>query len=516
MNPFFSLRGCAFCLSPFAFIIPAMSTRLIDLVEHLPQARVALIGDFMLDRYLFGRTARISPEAPVPVLHFSREEQRLGGAGFVLAALVTLGAKVWAVGVLGNDLAATEIRRQLAIFHADCSGLIESDARPTVSKVRLLGSSQERTPQQMIRLDFEDPAPCDAVTCQRVLEAAKSALGQADVLCLEDYNKGVLTPELTQEIIRLARVAKKPVLIDPAHLADYSKYRGATALKLNRSEAEQATGLPLGSPEQYGSAAAKLLESLQLEAVIITLNERGAYLATSGGEGRLLATRARQVADATGAGDQVLATLCLARAAGASWADAVSLANVASGLEVERLGCVPITREEIIHDLLLEHHQQSGKERKLDTLVKELGRHRAMGKRIVFTNGCFDLIHLGHVKYFQFAKAQGDLLVVGVNTDASIRRLKGNGRPVLNESDRVGVLEEFQSIDYLVRFDDENPLDLIRHIRPDVLVKGADYTKQQVIGWDFVESYGGRVALAPLVDGRSTSSMIEQIVGAAR
>jgi D-beta-D-heptose 7-phosphate kinase/D-beta-D-heptose 1-phosphate adenosyltransferase len=493
-----------------------MSTRLIELIEHLPAVRVALIGDFMLDRYLFGKTARISPEAPVPVLHFSREEQRLGGAGFVLAALATLGAKVAAVGVLGTDPAAAEIKRQLATFNADCSGLIESSARPTVSKVRLLGSSQDRTPQQMIRLDFEDPAPCDEITCQRVLQAAQTALESADIICLEDYNKGVLTPEITREIIRLARLAKKPVLIDPAHLTDYSKYTGATALKLNRPEAEQATGLPLRSPDQYAVAATKLLESLELEAVVITLNEQGAYLATSTGDRRLLSTRPRQVADATGAGDQVLATLCLARAAGASWPDAVSLANVASGLEVERLGCVPITRDEIIHDLLLEHHQQAGKERTLETLTKELARHRATGKRIVFTNGCFDLIHLGHVKYFQFAKSQGDLLVVGVNTDASIRRLKGTGRPVLNESDRVGVLEEFQSIDYLVRFDDENPLDLIRQIRPDVLVKGADYTKQQVVGWDFVESYGGRIALAPLIDGRSTSSMIEQIVQASR
>jgi len=493
-----------------------MSTRLIELMEHLPAARIALVGDFMLDRYLFGKTGRISPEAPVPVLHFSREEQRLGGAGFVLAALATLGAKVSAVGVLGKDSAAEEIRRQLGGLGVDCSGLIESDARPTVAKVRLLGSSQDRTPQQMIRLDFEEPGPCDAATCGRVLEAARSAIAGADLVCLEDYDKGVLTPEVTREIIRLARAAGKPVLIDPANLADYSKYAGATALKLNRPEAERATGLPMRNIEQYAAGAARLLGWLQLEAVVITLNEQGAYLATDKGEGRLLSTRPRQVADATGAGDQVLATLCVVRAAGSSWIDAVSLANVASGIEVERLGCVPVTREEIIQDLMLEHHEQAGKERSLSPLVKELDRHRAMGKRIVFTNGCFDIVHLGHVKYFQFAKAQGDLLVVGVNTDASIRRLKGAKRPVINESDRVGVLEELQSIDYLVRFDEDTPLELIQQIRPDVLVKGADYAKQQVVGWDFVESYGGCVALAPLIDGRSTSAVIQRIVEASK
>jgi D-beta-D-heptose 7-phosphate kinase/D-beta-D-heptose 1-phosphate adenosyltransferase len=495
---------------------PVMSTRLIELMEHLPPARIALVGDFMLDRYLFGKTGRISPEAPVPVLHFSREEQRLGGAGFVLAAMATLGAKVSAVGVLGNDPAGAEIKRQLGTFNVDCSGLLESDARPTVSKVRLLGASQDRTPQQMIRLDYEEPGSCDAATCEKILKAARTAIASADMLCLEDYNKGVLTPEVTREIIAMGRAARKPILVDPANLSDYDKYRGATALKLNRPEAERATGLPLRNVGEYSAAATKLLESLELEAVVITLNEQGAYLATNKGERRLLSTRPRQVADATGAGDQVLATLCLARAAGASWTDSVALANVASGIEVERLGCVPVTRDEIIHDLLMEHHEQAGKERTLGPLVKELDRHRAMGKRIVFTNGCFDIIHLGHVKYFQFAKSQGDLLVVAVNTDASIRRLKGANHPVIDESDRVGVLEEFQSIDYLVRFDDDTPMDLIHQIRPDVLVKGADYAKEHVLGWEFVESYGGRVALAPLIDGRSTSAVIERIVAASR
>jgi D-beta-D-heptose 7-phosphate kinase/D-beta-D-heptose 1-phosphate adenosyltransferase len=492
-----------------------MSTRLIDLIEHLPPARIVLVGDFMLDRYLFGKTERISPEAPVPVLHFSREEQRLGGAGFVTAALATLGASVRAVGVVGTDAPGAEIRRQLAALGVDCATLVESAGRPTVSKARLLGSSQDRTPQQMIRLDFEDPGPCDDATAQQVLAAAKEAIGWAELVCLEDYNKGVLTPSVVREIIRAARAAGKPVLVDPANLSDYSKYAGATALKLNRPEAERATGLLLRNAEQYAAAAEKLLKTLDLEAVIITLNELGAFLATRQGESRLVGTRARAVADATGAGDQVLATLSVARCAGASWLDAVSLANVASGLEVEKLGCVPITRQEIIHDLMIEHHELAGKARSLPALVRELERHRGMGKRIVFTNGCFDIIHLGHVKYFQFAKSQGDLLVVGVNTDASIRRLKGPSRPVMDESDRMGILEELQSIDYLVLFDDDTPLELIRHIRPDVLVKGDDYTKQRVVGWELVESFGGRIELAPLVDGRSTSAIIERIAQSA-
>jgi D-beta-D-heptose 7-phosphate kinase/D-beta-D-heptose 1-phosphate adenosyltransferase len=210
----------------------------------------------------------------------------------------------------------------------------------------------------------------------------------------------------------------------------------------------------------------------------------------------------------------VLAMLAMARAAGASWAEAVALANVAGGLEVEKFGSVPITRDEVIQELMTEAHEHLGKERTLEQLVPELQRHRAMGKRIVFTNGCFDLMHLGHAKYFQFARRQGDLLVVGVNTDSSICRLKGPKRPVTKEDNRMGLLEEMQSIDYLVRFDEDTPMKLIERIRPDVLVKGADYRKEQVVGWDLVESYGGRIALAPLVDGLSTTAVIQRILEA--
>jgi D-beta-D-heptose 7-phosphate kinase/D-beta-D-heptose 1-phosphate adenosyltransferase len=274
--------------------------------------------------------------------------------------------------------------------------------------------------------------------------------------------------------------------------------------------------MPVRTPDQWRAAAESLLAKLDLEAIILTLNDAGAFLATSDGNSELLAGRKRQVADATGAGDMVLVTLCLARAAGADWADAVALANTAGGLEVEKLGCVPITRVEIIHDLMAEHREATGKQRTLEQLLPELARHRAAGRKVVFTNGCFDLIHLGHVKYFQFAKAQGDLLVVGVNTDSSIRRLKGSKRPIINENDRIGVLEELESIDYLVRFDDDTPLELIEAIRPHVLVKGADYAKEAVVGWDLVEKDGGRVALAPLIDGRSTSNVVERILEAYR
>jgi D-beta-D-heptose 7-phosphate kinase/D-beta-D-heptose 1-phosphate adenosyltransferase len=275
----------------------------------------------------------------------------------------------------------------------------------------------------------------------------------------------------------------------------------------------KAAGISIDGPDDFQPAAEKVLNQLNLEAAILTLDRQGAFLATRDGERRWLKhARPRQVFDATGAGDMVLAMLTAARAAGADWVESVALGNVAAGLEVERFGTVPITRAEIVAELQAESHDHPGKERTLDDLVAELGVHRSSGKRIVFTNGCFDLIHLGHIKYFQFARRQGDLLVVGVNTDEGIRRLKGDKRPIITETDRLGVLEELESINYLVRFDEDTPLSLIEKIRPDVLVKGADYPKEKVVGWDLVESYGGRIALAPLVDGKSTSAVIQRIL----
>jgi len=347
-----------------------------------------------------------------------------------------------------------------------------------------------------------------------VVEQTRAALEGAAVLCLEDYNKGLLAGDMCPRLIAMARQRNVPVIVDPANLADYSKYKGATALKLNRTETERATKLPLGTEAENAKAAQWLLDHLELEAAIITLDKSGAYLATRDGQRAWLRTRQRQVYDVTGAGDMVLAMTAVARAAGATWMEAVALANVAGGLEVERFGSVPIKPQEIIEELLSESDEHPGKQRTLERLLPELQHHRAAGRKIVFTNGCFDLIHLGHVKYFQFAKKQGDLLVVGVNTDSSISRLKGPKRPIINEQDRVGVLEELESIDYLVRFDDDTPLRLINAIQPDVLVKGADYKKEDVVGWDIVEQRGGRVALAPLIDGRSTSSVIQRILAA--
>jgi D-beta-D-heptose 7-phosphate kinase / D-beta-D-heptose 1-phosphate adenosyltransferase len=493
-----------------------MATRLIQLVENLPRSRVLLVGDLMADKYLYGNVERLSPEAPVPVLLHERDELRLGGAGNVAASIAALGGAVKVVGVVGDDDAGQQIRGMLRSCGADDSTVLTLKDRPTVCKMRLVGYAQHKNPQQMIRIDFEDAAPINADAEQRILAIVDAALAETDVLCIEDYNKGLLTTELTRQLIARAKARKVPVIIDPANLADYRKYAGATAIKSNRIEAERATGLPVRTPEQYPAAAERLLETLDIEAAIVTLDRQGSYLATRDGEKRWIKTRERQVTDGTGAGDVMLAMITMARCAGATWTEAATLANVAGGLEVEKLGVVPIRPDEIVHELIAEGLEQAGKLRPLAQLLPELARHRAAGKRIVFTNGCFDIVHLGHVKYFQWAKRQGDLLVVGVNTDSGIRRLKGEKRPIIGEVDRLGVLEELESIDYLVTFDEDTPINLITQIKPDVLVKGADYAKQQVVGWDVVEGYGGCIALAPLIDGRSTSSVIQRILDAYR
>jgi D-beta-D-heptose 7-phosphate kinase/D-beta-D-heptose 1-phosphate adenosyltransferase len=393
--------------------------------------------------------------------------------------------------------------------------LLAVEDRPTTCKLRLVGAAQHRHAQQLMRLDYENPQPISPQIAAALLKTVEESLDGCQIVCVEDYNKGVISQTVCRGVIAMARARNIPVVIDPATIDDYSKYKGATALKLNRTEAARACGRRVDNSDDFKAAAQEMLRQLDLEAVVITLDRQGAYVASRQHEGRWLNhARPRQVFDATGAGDMVLAMLAVARAAGANWVESVALGNVAAGLEVERFGTVPIKPQEIVAELQAEAHEHPDKERSLPELMSELDRLRASGKRIVFTNGCFDLIHLGHVKYFQFARRQGDVLVVGVNTDSSIRRLKGDTRPILGEADRLGVLEELESIDYLIRFDQDTPIRLIEQIRPEVLVKGSDYAKEEVVGWDLVEGWGGRVVLAPLVDGKSTTAVIQRILEA--
>jgi len=488
-----------------------MYRQLIHWVERLGRPRICVVGDLMVDRYVFGDAERVSPEAPIQVLRATRDESRLGGAGSVISNLVTLGARVAAFGVVGRDAPGDQILRELRAAGARTTGVLAVRDRPTTIKTRFVGRAQHRIPQQVLRVDWEDDAPIPREAEDRLRAAFARALKTADAVVVSDYDKGVLTPRLTQEIIRLARRRRVPVLVDPIEAPDYSKYRGATLLTPNRMETALASGIKLTGPDVIRRAARRLLTSLRLDALIITLDKDGAYLAMKGGTGEMVPTRPRLVYDVAGAGDMVIAVLALAISAGAPLLEAVRLANVAGGLEVEKFGVQTVSREEIVAALLNEARRSGDKLRTLANLRVDLNRHRAQGETIVFTNGCFDLIHAGHVEFFEFAGRKGDVLVVGLNSDRSVRSIKGPTRPICSQQERARVLAALEMIDYIVIFDEDTPQRLIDAVRPDALVKGEDWRHKGVVGREVVESYGGRVVLAPLVKGLSTTELVRRI-----
>jgi len=489
-------------------------SELATIVERFGHPRILVIGDLMVDEYIYGDAERLSPEAPVPVVLERYRERRAGGAGNVALDLAVLGAHVLVCSICGQDESGTLLLDMLRKHGIDTHGVQPQPDRPTSTKTRLVGLAQHRHPQQMLRLDHEEThAITDAATA-RLMEYIILRLPECDLVCLEDYNKGLLTMAFCQAIIAAAKAAGKAVLVDPALNAPYTKYRGAATITPNRTEAERATGLALHEGiSGAGAMAETLLTTLDLETCILTLDRHGMYLLEQGKTGLLHKTKPRTVYDVTGAGDMVLATLAMARAAGATWSQAVDLANVAGGLEVEKFGIVPIKKEEILAELISADTDTRGKERALPDLLLDLNRRRSLGQRIVFTNGVFDILHAGHVKYLTFARQQGDLLVVGVNSDGSVRNLKGPGRPVNPLQDRMDVLAGLAAVDYVVAFDQDTPAALIKAVQPDVLVKGEDYAGKEVVGRDVVEARGGTVVLAPFLTGRSTTGTINKMKG---
>ncbi len=489
---------------------------LIQLLDAWQPKRVIVVGDYMLDRYTFGDAERLSPDAPVPVLRARRVESRAGGAANVSVCLHALRCEVSCIGVIGDDEPGQALRDDLTRTGCDVAGLVTCPGRPTTVKQSLIGLAQHRHPQKMFRVDFEADQPLPEPIARDLLAIVERQLPGADVLCLEDYNKGLLTPGLCQRIIERARAAGVAVLVDPAAIDDYSKYRGATCITPNRTEAELTTGMRTGEPRQHEAMAQTLLDSLQLESVVLTLDRHGALLVERGRQPLTMPTEAREVYDVSGAGDMVLAALAAARANGAAWPDAVTLANLAAGLEVEQFGIVPIPLEEVLLAAL--HQAHSGdKLRTLGQLKPELAAHRRRGKKIVFTNGCFDILHTGHVELLAGAKARGDLLVLAVNSDASIRSLKGPQRPILHEADRVKLLAALEAVDYVILFGDgrggeaDTPRPLLRELTPDVLVKGGQYARHEVVGYEIVDEYGGEVVTIPHIPGRSTTDIVERI-----
>lgn len=487
-----------------------------QLVARFPGHRITVAGDLMLDRYVFGDAERVSPEAPVPVLRVVERQERVGGAGSVALNLVGLGASVRCIGLVGEDSDGGRVESLLGAAGVDTSGVIRTGDRPTITKTRLIGLAEHRHRQQMLRVDDELLRPPSPAHLDRLFGLAPSSLEGAHALCLEDYAKGLLTDEFCQRMIGLARRANIPVFVDPSRGGGWTKYVGASVLTPNRAEFELAAGRRLPDDE-LAPAARQMLARLQLGAIAITLGRDGVLLVEAGGE-RRFPTRPRAVYDNTGAGDAVLAMLALAVAAGGGLDDAIRLANLAGGIEVSKFGCVPITVAEVLAELSELAATGAGKIRGVSEIVADLAPRRHRGETVVFTNGCFDLLHPGHVELLERAKALGSLLVVGLNSDASIRQLgKGGDRPIRQQMVRARMLAALQAVDYVTIFDEPDPVRLIEAISPDVLVKGADWAGKPVVGGDWVQSRGGRVVLIDLVEGFSTTGELDRIrAGIAR
>jgi len=487
-----------------------MYERLLKTIGSLGAPKVLVAGDFMLDVYVYGDAVRISPEAPVPVLKVTETEYRCGGAASVAADLAALGAAPVCIGLVGKDAEGRRLKQMLTDLGADVAGLHETADRPTVTKQRLIGLAQHRHKQQLMRIDREAADPVPIEVGEEMLRQYRRRLSDVEIVCLQDYNKGVLTDLLCQQMIVLAVEAAKKVLVDPTPGGDYARYSGATLLTPNRHEASTACGLAIHTASDAARAAEHLRADLRLEAAVVTLDKEGAYLATDDSS-QLVPVRPRTVYDVTGAGDVVLATLAVSLAADSDYLTAVHLANIAGGIEVEKFGAAGVTRAEMEREIARLYGARNDKVRSLEALLEELSWRRDRRQSIVFTNGCFDVLHRGHIEYLEFCRAQGDVVVVGLNSDRSVRALKGPDRPVNNELDRAAVLSGLESVDFITLFDDPSVLDLIKKVRPDVLVKGGDYGKEGVVGWEFVESYGGKVAMAPLVKDRSSTGTIERI-----
>jgi D-beta-D-heptose 7-phosphate kinase/D-beta-D-heptose 1-phosphate adenosyltransferase len=487
-------------------------TDLLKLLDSLGRPRLLVVGDLALDTYTFADANRLSPEAPVLLLRAEREETRLGVGAGLAAMLRGLDAEVEVCGVVGDDPAGAKARSLLKDCGVDAAGVLVEPGRATCSAERFLGQAASRHGQQVLRVDRGTDAAIKEETARRVATHLKPQIDSCGAVLISDYGLGTCTPTLLRAAMDRARRANVPVLVDPFG-ADYARYRGATLVMPNRGQAAAATGMPVRTISDAGAAGLELCRSYDLSAVAVTLDADGICLARAEAGYEHFPTRPRSVYDLTGAGDAALAMLGLCAAGGVGLDDACRLANVAAGLEVERIGAAPVSRDEIRRDLLVSDLGGQGKLATLPQLLPIVEAHRAAGRRIVFTNGCFDLLHLGHVTYLQEAASRGHVLIVGLNSDASVEAIKGPTRPVIRQHDRAALLSALACVAHVVIFDADTPIELIKTIRPDVLVKGGDYRGKlhEVAGKDFVESYGGEFYLAGLVDGVSTTKILRSL-----
>lgn len=476
------------------------------LIDSLAAARVLVVGDIMLDRFISGTVERISPESPVPVLRVDREAVMLGGAGNVLRNVIALGARASIIGVVGEDRAGGEVARLIAAEGAETNQVLRDPARRTTVKERYLAGAQ-----QLLRADRESETALSEPLAAELVGAAKAALPVSDVLVLSDYGKGVLPPTVLASLIEAAQKAKRPVVVDPCG-RDYAVYRGASVITPNQRELQDATGRTVSDDASAAEACRGLIEPGVSAAVLATRGERGMTLAQGDGTLRHIPAVAREVFDVSGAGDTVVAVLGAGLAVGGSLIEAARLANIAAGIVVGKAGTAVVRPGELRRALhasaLLEVDAKLADQ---DSLADQVERWRRDGLAVGFTNGCFDLLHPGHLHMLNQARQACDRLIVGLNSDSSVRRLKGGGRPVQGETARAAVLASLSDVDRVVIFAEDTPLNLIEQLRPDVLIKGADYRLDQVVGAALVQGYGGRVLLADLLPGHSTSETLSRL-----
>lgn len=480
-------------------------SKLQSLLASVAGARVACVGDLMVDRFVYGDVTRVSPEAPIPVLARSRELVMLGAAGNVARNVAALGGSVVLVGLIGADAEGTEALR-LAGGETGVEGyLLQDPARPTTLKTRFVSGSQ-----QLLRVDLEKSAPAAGEVEDRLVRTIRDVAAGAGVILISDYGKGVVTPAVIEACLA-ARHDGALVIVD-SKARSFARYGPVDIIKPNAAELAYATDLPVSTDQEIEHALARALELSEARSVLVTRAAKGISLAVRGEPVRHFAGVPREVFDVSGAGDTTLAALGLALAAGAPVETAVAFAQLASGVAVGKVGTATVSPEELLEAAISAHLAPA--EAKIATpqrMVAEIARWRARGLRVGFTNGCFDILHRGHVAYLNQARAWCDRLVVGLNSDESVRSLKGEGRPVNDLESRALVLAGLGAVDLVVPFGEATPIRLIEQARPDVLIKGADYTEDQVVGASEVRSWGGEVRLAPLVEGHSTTAAIARL-----
>jgi D-beta-D-heptose 7-phosphate kinase/D-beta-D-heptose 1-phosphate adenosyltransferase len=480
------------------------------LLDRFHVARVLVIGDVMLDRFVYGAVERISPEAPIPVVNVQRILDMPGGAANVARNIAALGAHAILLGVVGEDAWAEDLRAQLGVSSTIDAELIADPSRPTTVKTRYVADGQ-----QVMRADSESRAPLDAATQRRLLERLEHCAATADLVVLSDYAKGVLSDSVTRAAIDVARSARKTIIVDPK-AKHFAKYRGATILTPNRQELQQSVASPCATNEEVETGARAVLDDSICETMVVTRGKDGMSVVGSRNAAVHLPTTARQVFDVSGAGDTVVAAIAVGIAAGADVTQAAMLANLAAGVVVGKRGTATVTPGEILAVLRpSDGRTDPQKIFSLETVLPLARRWREENLRIAFTNGCFDLLHPGHIFLLEQARRTADRLIVGLNADLSIRRLKGAGRPVQSEVARATVLAAVKSVDAVVIFAEDTPINLIEALEPDVLVKGADYSVATVVGADFVISRGGRVVIADLLTGHSTTDTVKRVATSA-